>query len=330
MNMSFNFKNFSSIIIFFVLTISFLFLLCLPVKAVDSRVTGKIYVKIDNEKIPIPGLIVVREDNGGNNFWGSNKGVYSVTLSRNQSSERVGMYGFMDYAWGATPANCGDSSACPSLIIGQSANQSTCSLTYRCGINCHGWEVRWLAYFPPGFNPANLPAGIYFNPTDMKGGGSFRVLTDTGDMGDLLSVRPGGTNWKVNAINFGEVTYGPNEWYRGSVNNNASFHADADIEWIPGENPLRCLSLTPQPQNPQPGQTLQFTCRAPSQIKQIVNHYNFRVNEGASTYVPAPHEHPDYATFSYTVPQEGGEYKVQCQVCASSDNSKCTAWGQAQ
>lgn len=103
-------------------------------------------------------------------------------------------------------------------------------------------------------------------------------------------------------------------------------------------NSFSCTGLTPQPDNPKPGEIITFTCstqftgEAPSII-------NFRVldkNENiinAQTKDNPPRELLSVSTtksdsfeFSFTVPESGNPFTAQCQVCNASN---CTSWGQA-
>jgi len=95
----------------------------------------------------------------------------------------------------------------------------------------------------------------------------------------------------------------------------------------PSSGSFSCTQLGPTPQSPQPGQVLTFTCKSTAN-NMTINHYNFRVNDGSPTKVSAPAGNPLEASFSYTVPASGNQFKVQCQVCTSTDDSRCTSWGQ--
>ena len=118
-----------------------------------------------------------------------------------------------------------------------------------------------------------------------------------------------------------------------TLESNISYHGKDLLGSITGasyaiENPqnnIQCTSLYPQPDNPQRGDTLTFTC-ASSVTNATINHYNFRVNGGTPTRVDTD---ALQATYNFTVPETGNEFNVQCQVCTSADETSCTAWGQA-
>ena len=87
-----------------------------------------------------------------------------------------------------------------------------------------------------------------------------------------------------------------------------------------------CTGLGPQPDNPQRGDTVAFTCTS-TVTDTTINHYNFRVNGTSSQRVDTD---ASQATYNFTVPETETEFNVQCQVCTSTDDSNCTQWGQSQ
>ena len=99
----------------------------------------------------------------------------------------------------------------------------------------------------------------------------------------------------------------------------------------PSESPspppsnFQCTGLGPQPDNPQRGDIFTFTCTS-SVTDTAINHYNFRVNGAGDQKVDTD---AGQATYNFTVPETGTEFNVQCQVCTSTDETNCTAWGQA-
>ena len=119
-----------------------------------------------------------------------------------------------------------------------------------------------------------------------------------------------------------------------TLESNISYHGKDLLGSIAGasyaieipQNNIQCTGLSPQPDNPQHGDTLAFTC-ASTTADTAVNHYNFRVNGGAPIKVDSS---AAQAAYSFTVPETGTEFRVQCQVCTSADDSDCTAWGQAE
>ena len=117
-----------------------------------------------------------------------------------------------------------------------------------------------------------------------------------------------------------------------TLESNISYHGKDLLGSITGasyaieipQNNIQCTSLYPQPDNPQRGDTLTFTCTSTA-ADTSVNHYNFRINEGAPVKIDSA---TTQAAYNFTVPDTGTEFYVQCQVCASVDDSDCTAWGQ--
>jgi hypothetical protein len=94
---------------------------------------------------------------------------------------------------------------------------------------------------------------------------------------------------------------------------------------------LVCVDLTRTPTDTlNIGNTVRFTCVG-SASNVTVNHCNFRmsINGGAYSSTGLQDSNGDCITdTAYTI-ATAGEYRVQCQVCSSSDASHCTTWGLA-
>lgn len=299
----------------------------------DANVTGQVYITIEDRKIPIPHVVLFKQETRD---WDTTKGAFSVT-----APSPGGSYGFL-YNIATGPGvrhDCGaigpENMRCAGINIGQNASEGVCYSQgdYHCGFACNPADQpdyglspqRMLAYFPTNFNhQENLPAGISFKENDMKGGGSWKAVGNTNN--EVMNISPATTKWTFNAATFGAVAYNPGEWYLAHTNVNYGQVGGVDIEWLPSQSPsFRCTNLAPQPTDPRPGEQLTFTCTA-SVSNTSIDHYNFRVNEGLGNRVDTPESE---ASFSYIVPDDIGVYKVQCQVCISPDDSQCTTWGKA-
>lgn len=95
-----------------------------------------------------------------------------------------------------------------------------------------------------------------------------------------------------------------------------------------------CLDLGPSPSEPQPGDELTFTCRG-SALNIEIDHYNFQTLDESDAAIDSHTENTSAteASYAFTVPEGGGTFKVQCQVCADLGGSEgvvCTQWGQAR
>lgn len=334
-------KNFN-ILIFIIFLFSFFWFKGTAEAGQDAYVTGNVFFDPqqldDREEVKIPGIVVFREDKGSDGPWGSNRGPFSVTNNQ-------GKYGFYPKKATGVSSYCGSfhndrNKHCPAVNAGESASTANCyDNQYHCGFSCNSKNTpqRWLAYFPPDFDVGQLPPWIEFNQSDMKGGGSFRAVSASqsfescsGSDSSDINVYSGNEVWTVHNRPLDlDFDYATEEYYIACTKNNQNGVGDINFEWIPQEIPssFQCISLSPQPTDPQPGDKLTFTCNSLVEGKATIHHYNFRVNEATASSSVVTSD--SQASFEYTVPAEGN-YKVQCQVCASSDETDCTAWGQAE
>jgi len=101
---------------------------------------------------------------------------------------------------------------------------------------------------------------------------------------------------------------------------------------------LSCTGLTPQPNNPKPGEIITFICStqyssAPSKVNFRVLDKDGNIINSQTEALPVREGLPDGMTesnsfeFSFTVPESGSPLKAQCQFCNRIDI--CTQWGQA-
>jgi len=305
-------------------------------QAHDASVKGTVTVTVDSRSIPLPGVVVYREDSGR---WKSNKGTFSVTDSS-------GNYSFANS--GSTGSkSCGDTGdsdnkTCGIVVPGQTAGQSVCPSThYHCGFSCNDENTPqyWLAYFPYEFDKSVLPAGVAFIEDDLKGGGSWKV--GSGGKVDSISVTAGGSDWKLITSTSVEVTYKAGEWYKANTTNNSSGISNMDITWVSTASSLACSGLqASKTTSVKAGDKLTFTCSNTLQGFTF-SHYEYRIHtpdngtdSTATDYwtIPSGWDNLAGATPEYTV-LKNGDYQVQCRVCVNeainSAGDKCTSWGKA-
>jgi hypothetical protein len=302
----------------------------------DAYVSGKVSVKVDGRSIPIPGVVVYREDVSQ---WKTNTGTFSVTDS-------TGQYSFSDTgAIGSKScAKNGSNATCGAIVPGQDPGQSVCPSNtnhYHCGFSCNPRYTphHWLAYFPYGFNKSVLPPGVSFSDNDIKGGGSWKA--ESSSSGGVVLVSPGGSAWPLKTITGVDVTYQSNEWYKSDTTNNAEGISNINIEWVPGQNSISCTGLQKNVSTIKSGDNVVFTCSS-LLTGFTFSHYEYRIHtpaqptDTASTdywIIPTGWDNLQGATTEYQVPANGG-YQVQCRACANEEinanHDKCTVWGQGK
>jgi len=333
-------KSFTQAISLFVVLLFVWLLLPKTILARDQFFGGKVFLTVDQREVEtsaLDGVIVYREDKWA---WSSHQGVISVSLSQPGTYGELGSlpeggYGFLyNRSIGeglatdcGSEGHCCGNKSCPVVSLGGKVSEAQCGPHYHCSLSCGSDNTphRLLAYFPPDYNFSKLPPGIGYQSGDMKGGGSWQIHPN-----GASRVSIGGTDLTFEALHFGQITYGPEEWAKTETMSNQSGRKNIDVEWLPPGD-FSCTSLSSDATGEiQVGQKLIFTCSGSLNNLNLAG-YDYRLKRPSDNdwFYPEGWSGLSGSTPEFEVTQ-AGDYQVQCRVCVDfQGNTVCTAWGQA-